>query len=240
MPPAQAGGKQAAMSAPLTYGIAAKAKHADCAAFFLNWVATNQRPATIDVRSADRTRWVPPVRRCPRSSPARSPRRPSRPARSIGKDNGAMDFIANATGAIYATRWTPELQKLVAGQQTPRGCCHACRRTTRRNWPVSSLPCLTVHRTASRWHRGRAPAALRARTPGARRARRARWAGLAVRRSGAGHVRVVRPAAPRPHRPVLALRVERHRRVDLGRAWATTPGLHRPDAAGIDRATRSS
>ena len=41
MPPAEAGGTPAAMSAPLTYGIAANAKHADCAAFFLNWVATN-------------------------------------------------------------------------------------------------------------------------------------------------------------------------------------------------------
>ena len=39
----------AAMSAPLTYGIAAKAKNADCAAFFLNWVATNPTARQIDV-----------------------------------------------------------------------------------------------------------------------------------------------------------------------------------------------
>jgi len=39
----------------------------------------------------------------------------------IGADNGAMDFIANATGAIYAKSWTPNLQKLVAGQQDPKG-----------------------------------------------------------------------------------------------------------------------
>ncbi len=30
-----------------------------------------------------------------------------------------MDFIANATGSIYAKSWTPELQKLMAGQTTP-------------------------------------------------------------------------------------------------------------------------
>ena len=30
-----------------------------------------------------------------------------------------MDFIANATGAIYAQSWTPEVQKLFAGQETP-------------------------------------------------------------------------------------------------------------------------
>ena len=50
MPPAKAGGTHAAMSAPLTYGIAAKAKHADCAAFFFNWVATNPVARTIDVQ----------------------------------------------------------------------------------------------------------------------------------------------------------------------------------------------
>ena len=27
-----------------------------------------------------------------------------------------MDFIANATGAIFAEGWTPELQKLVGGR----------------------------------------------------------------------------------------------------------------------------
>ena len=49
MPPAEAGGKHAAMSAPLTYGIGAKAKNPDCAAFFLNWVATNDEARKINV-----------------------------------------------------------------------------------------------------------------------------------------------------------------------------------------------
>ena len=30
-----------------------------------------------------------------------------------------MDFIANATGAIYAQSWTPAVQKLFAGQISP-------------------------------------------------------------------------------------------------------------------------
>ena len=37
----------------------------------------------------------------------------------IAKENGAMDFIANATGAIYAQSWTPAVQKLFAGQISP-------------------------------------------------------------------------------------------------------------------------
>jgi raffinose/stachyose/melibiose transport system substrate-binding protein len=39
----------------------------------------------------------------------------------ISQDNGSMDFIANATGAIYASAWTPELQKLFAGKETASG-----------------------------------------------------------------------------------------------------------------------
>src|SRR5690606_38714430 len=49
IPPAQEGGKRAAMSAPLTFGIAATAKTADCAAYFLNWVATDKRAREIGV-----------------------------------------------------------------------------------------------------------------------------------------------------------------------------------------------
>ena len=49
MPPAEADGSPAAMSAPLTFGIAANAKNADCAAFFLNWVASNDAARQIDV-----------------------------------------------------------------------------------------------------------------------------------------------------------------------------------------------
>ena len=32
-----------------------------------------------------------------------------------------MGFIANANGSIYAEAWTPEVQKLFAGQETPQG-----------------------------------------------------------------------------------------------------------------------
>ena len=36
-----------------------------------------------------------------------------------------MEFIANATGSIYAKSWTPNLQKLAAGEQTPEGLLSA-------------------------------------------------------------------------------------------------------------------
>jgi raffinose/stachyose/melibiose transport system substrate-binding protein len=121
MPPVQAGGPRAAMSAPLTYGISSKAKHADCAAFFLNWVATNQKAREIDVRvggshpMGPADAYMPPVAQGTVTASTLAA------GATIGKDNGAMDFIANATGAIYAKSWTPQLQKLAAGQQTPDG-----------------------------------------------------------------------------------------------------------------------
>jgi raffinose/stachyose/melibiose transport system substrate-binding protein len=119
MPPAQVGGKQAAMSAPLTYGISSKAKNADCAAFFLNWVATNQKARDIAVKvggshpMGPADAYMPPVQEGTVTAATLAA------GATIGQDNGAMDFIANATGAIYAKSWTPQLQKLVAGQQTP-------------------------------------------------------------------------------------------------------------------------
>jgi raffinose/stachyose/melibiose transport system substrate-binding protein len=121
MPPAQAGGKRAAMSAPLTYGISTKAANADCAAFFLNWVATNQQARDIAVKvggshpMGPAGAYMPPVQQGTVTAGTLEA------GATIGKDNGAMDFIANATGAIYAKSWTPQLQKLAAGQQTPDG-----------------------------------------------------------------------------------------------------------------------
>jgi raffinose/stachyose/melibiose transport system substrate-binding protein len=119
MPPMAAGGKRAAMSAPLTYGISTKAAHADCAAFFLNWVATNQKARDIDVSvggshpMGPSDAYMPPVQQNTVTAATLAA------GATIGQDNGAMDFIANATGAIYAKSWTPQLQKLAAGQQTP-------------------------------------------------------------------------------------------------------------------------
>jgi raffinose/stachyose/melibiose transport system substrate-binding protein len=43
----------------------------------------------------------------------------------MGADGGAMDFIANATSSIFAQGWTPELQKMVGGQQDAVGLLKA-------------------------------------------------------------------------------------------------------------------
>jgi len=117
MPPAVAGGKHAAMSAPLTYGIGANAKNADCAAFFLNWVATNEEARKIDVAVGGSNPGGPVDLPLPAVTPGSVTEQTLNAGTTIAKDNGAMDFIANATGAIYAEAWTPTLQKMVGGRE---------------------------------------------------------------------------------------------------------------------------
>jgi raffinose/stachyose/melibiose transport system substrate-binding protein len=116
-PSEQAGGTQAAMSAPLTYGIAANAKNADCAAFFLNWVATNTTARQIDVAVGGSNPGGPPDLPVPPAAAGSITNDTLAAGAGVAKDNGAMDFIANATGSIFAQGWTPELQKLVGGKE---------------------------------------------------------------------------------------------------------------------------
>jgi len=124
-PPAQAGGSVAAMSAPLTYGIATKAKHADCAAFFFNWVATNDKARQIDVSVGGSNPGGPTNLAIPPAAPGSVINETLAAGGDVAKANGAMDFIANATGSIFAQGWTPELQKMVGGKQTAAGLLQA-------------------------------------------------------------------------------------------------------------------
>jgi raffinose/stachyose/melibiose transport system substrate-binding protein len=107
------------MSAPLTFGIAAKAKHANCAAFFLNWVATNPKARRINVSVGGSNPGGPPALPVPTAKPGSATAQTLAAGNVVAKENGAMDFIANATGAIYAQSWTPAVQKLFAGQISP-------------------------------------------------------------------------------------------------------------------------
>jgi raffinose/stachyose/melibiose transport system substrate-binding protein len=125
MPPAQQGGTRAAMSAPLTFGISSKAKQADCAAFFLNWIATNAKARDIAVEVGGSHPMGPADAHMPDVKPDTVTASTLAAGAQIAKDNGAMDFVANATGAIYAKSWTPQVQKLFSGQQTPEGLLKA-------------------------------------------------------------------------------------------------------------------
>src|SRR4029453_12847854 len=116
-PPAEAAGSVAAMSAPLTYGIADKAKNADCAAAFFNWVATNDTARQIDVAIGGSNPGGPTDLAVPPAAAGSVTNETLSAGADVAKDNGAMDFIANATGSIFAPGWTTELQKLRGGEE---------------------------------------------------------------------------------------------------------------------------
>lgn len=118
-PPIKAGGKQGAMSAPLTYGISANAKHANCAAYFLNWVATNPAARTLNVKEGGSNPGGPANLPIPPVKPGTVTAQTLKAGGVIAKDNGAMGFIANATGSIDAEGWTPAVESLFAGHETP-------------------------------------------------------------------------------------------------------------------------
>ena len=124
-PPGETGGSLAAMSAPLTYGVANKAKNADCAAFFFNWVATNENARQIDVTVGGSNPGGPTDLAVPPAATGSVTNETLAAGVDVAKDNGAMDFIANATGSIFAQGWTPELQKLVGGKQDAAGLLKA-------------------------------------------------------------------------------------------------------------------
>ncbi len=125
MPSEEAGGRHATMSAPLTFGIAANAAHTDCAAFFLDWVATNEEARKINVAVGGSNPGGPVDLAMPAVKPGSVTEQSLAAGQTLAADNGAMDFIANATGAIFAAGWTPELQKMVGGQQTAAGLLEA-------------------------------------------------------------------------------------------------------------------
>ena len=125
MPPATAGDPPAAMSSPLTYGIAAKAKHADCAAFFLNWVATNDTARQIDVTVGGSNPGGPADATMPNVTAGSITNDTLAAGAVVNKAGTAMDFIANSTSSIFAQGWTPELQKMVGGQEDAAGLLKA-------------------------------------------------------------------------------------------------------------------
>ncbi|WEJ34031.1 ABC transporter substrate-binding protein [Devosia sp. SD17-2] len=128
MPPLEEGGRHASMSAPLTFGIGANANNADCAAFFLDWVATNDEARKINVAVGGSNPGGPADLAIPAVEPGSVTEASLAAGATLAQDNGAMDFIANATGAIFAAGWTPELQKMVGGQQNAQGLLDAVQR----------------------------------------------------------------------------------------------------------------
>lgn len=120
-PPLEEGAPVAAMSSPLTYGIAANAEHADCAAFFFDWVATNETARQINVDVGGSNPGGPTDLEVPAAAEGSVTNETLAAGELVAEANGAMDFIANATGAIFAQGWTPALQEMLGGREDAAG-----------------------------------------------------------------------------------------------------------------------
>ena len=123
-PPLEAGAPYVAMSKPASFSVAAYSPNADTAVFFLDWAHTDPTARRIIIEENGQNPGGPPDLPIPvtegtlvAQTIAAGP--------VLGADDGAVDFIANATGAILSAVMTPELQKLLAGEQTPQGLIDA-------------------------------------------------------------------------------------------------------------------
>ena len=220
--PVRRGGRQALRRCRLRSPMASptNAEHADCAAFFFDWVATNETARQIDVAVGGSNPGGPTDLPVPPAAAGSVTNDTLASGADVARDNGAMDFIANATGSIFAQGWTPELQKLVGGRQDAAGLLKAVQtrvrdgtqsvtRTARRDRLED------VDRQIARLGRSSAVSPADPLDPGDPPAN-PRW--LAVRGPGPRHVRPLRPAAARPDRAVLVLPMGRRRPGNLGRA----------------------
>ena len=189
------------MSAPLTYGIAAKAKHADCAAFFLNWVAT-ERDGAPDRRHRRRLEpgWPDGPGRCPPVA-----------AGSVTNDTlaaGAVVAQGQRRDGLHRQRDRLDLRAGLDARapedgrrasRPPTACSRPSRRSTETNSPV------TAAQSTDRWPTTlmsstchRELATLAGGSPLLRGVRRRTSGRLAVRAAGARDVRRVRPPAAVP------------------------------------------
>ncbi|MGM1064805.1 ABC transporter substrate-binding protein [Saccharothrix sp. Mg75] len=119
-PPLSAGAPRAAMAGPPSFGIPARAAHPDCAAVFLDWAASDPAARDLVVRVGGARPLGPADASLP-VEPGSVTAATFAATDEVLADDTAMDFIANATGSAYARSWTPQLQRLVEGAQTPEG-----------------------------------------------------------------------------------------------------------------------
>ncbi|WP_416973057.1 ABC transporter substrate-binding protein [Streptomyces sp. 4F14] len=127
-PAEKAGGKHVAMSSPNTFGIGARAKHPNEAAYFLNWLHTDAKARRILVDVGGSSPGGPADLAVPQAKTGTVLAQTLAASQQLAAENGAVDFTANATGSIFASAITPELQKLIVGQQTPEGYVEAVQK----------------------------------------------------------------------------------------------------------------
>lgn len=118
MPGTEAGAAPVAMGAPNTYAVPAKAEHPDEAAYFLNWLHTDETARGIIVNSSGANPGGPTDLEVPEASNPLT-QQTLAAGQTVGADGTLVDFVANATAGIYAGTIRPQLQSLIDDRVTP-------------------------------------------------------------------------------------------------------------------------
>lgn len=119
-PPATAGGAHVAMGAANSFAIPAKAKHADAAAFFLDWIHTDPKARQIVVDVTGASPGGDPSQELPKVKDGSLIAQALTASAKVGSDDGFVDFMANTTAGIYAGAFQPDEQKLLTRRMEPK------------------------------------------------------------------------------------------------------------------------
>ncbi len=117
-PPATAGGKHVAMGAANSFSVAAKSKHLNEIAYFLNWVHTDEKARQIIVDVTGASPGGDPNLALPSVESGSLIGQALEMSSQLGAEDGQVDFMANTTAGIYAGSIIPESQLLVTSQIT--------------------------------------------------------------------------------------------------------------------------
>lgn len=108
-----------AMAAPATYVIPANAKHKDEIVFFLNWVHTDPAARQIVLEYTGSTPGGPAELEPPVAPEGSVIIETLAAAAEVAEDDGAIDFLGNATAGILTSTLGPDLQLLLTDRMTP-------------------------------------------------------------------------------------------------------------------------
>ena len=108
-----------AVAAPATYVVPATAKNHDEIAFFFNWIHTDEAARQIVLEYTGSTPGGPADLAPPVAPEGSVINETLAAAAAVANDDGAIDFLGNATAGILTSTLGPDLQLLITGRMTP-------------------------------------------------------------------------------------------------------------------------
>ncbi|WP_420627101.1 extracellular solute-binding protein [Candidatus Poriferisodalis sp.] len=119
VPPLVAGDPPVAMGASGTIVIPAKSSNPDVAAYFFDWIHTNQAARQFVADVTGMAPGGPPGLPLPETESGTLVERMQEQAAYLAAEGVIVDYLANATSGFFTNSLIPEVQRLVGGQTNP-------------------------------------------------------------------------------------------------------------------------